>query len=504
MGAKNSTSCSRRNFLRLCGLGVTAGAIGSAGCGHEAVGGRGWLPAQYRQPATALAALRGRVSLEEDDPALCRDDRKCILCGQCLQVCRDAQSVYGQYELPVRDAAICVHCGQCALFCPTGAIREKDDTKRVQEALADKNRQTVLQLAPATRVSLGEAFGLAPGSITAQQHVAAWRQCGATAVFDTAFAADVTVWEEAAEFQQRWEKGSLPHFTSCCPAWVKFCEYFYPQWLPRLSTVKSPQQILGTLLKSEYGQKYGLRANDVFSVAVMPCTAKKFECLRQKEAAGMQAVDAVLTVREAAALFQRQGVAIPVLAPSEFDAPFGVASGGGRIFGARGGVSEAVVRSLWLQRAGGALPSAALQWRQREDLKGLREAELALPEGRTLRLAAAQGLGQARAMMEALQSGQGSWDFIEVMACPGGCVGGGGQPLSQLPPTEEGRQARVAAMRAQDRQDLRSSHESRDARNVYESFLGEPCGEKAEALLHTSFQDRQQAFAAKAQPERRL
>ena len=163
-----------------------------------------------------------------------------------------------------------------------------------------------------------------------------------------------------------------------------------------------------------------------------------------------------------------------------------------------------MARSLWRQGAGEDLPPEALQWRQREDLKGLREAKLALPHGRTLRLAAAQGLGQARVMMEALQSGQGSWDFIEVMACPGGCVGGGGQPLSQLPPTEEGRQARIAAMRAQDRQDLRSSHESREARNVYETFLGEPCGEKAEALLHTSFQDRHQAFVAKAQPERRM
>ena len=289
MGKGEKTGITRLNFLKLLG-GVTGAGIATSvsGCSNATVGGKGWIPGQYGAKGNWPVQVKGRIPIDPNNPSIVRDDRKCILCGQCLEVCEKVQSVYGYYELPIKNDITCVGCGQCTLWCPTGAICERSDVARVMQALDDETLHVVVQTAPATRVSLGEEFGLPPGSIVEGKQVAALKKIGFDQVFDTNFSADLTIMEEATELIKRMNgDGVLPQFTSCCPGWVKFCEYYYPDLLPHLSSVKSPQQMLGALAKSYYPQKQNLKAEKIFSVAIMPCTAKKFECQRpEMNAAG--------------------------------------------------------------------------------------------------------------------------------------------------------------------------------------------------------------------------
>ena len=270
----------RRRFLSmLTGAGLVSGVATLSGCSPvEQVAGTGWLPQQYQVPGSWPVQVKGRVAIDPASPSLSRDDEKCILCGQCLEVCQNVQSVFGYFELPVKDDFICVNCGQCSLWCPTGAISEKDDIQKVKEALEDPEKVVIVQTAPGTRVALGEEFGLPKGAWVQGQQVAALRKLGFDKVFDTVFTADLTIMEEGTELIQRISGKSdapLPQFTSCCPGWIKFCEYYYPELLPNLSSAKSPQQMMGAIIKTYLPKVTNIKPENIFSVSIMPCTAKK-------------------------------------------------------------------------------------------------------------------------------------------------------------------------------------------------------------------------------------
>lgn len=454
---------------------------------------------------------RRRLAMDDVSPALVLEPEKCINCGRCVAVCREVQSV-GVYDMidrgfrsvaapPNNDSLVdtpCVYCGQCVMVCPTAARREKSDVDRVWAALADPQKHVVLQTAPAIRASLGEEFGLEDGSLVTGQMVAAIRRLGFDKVFDTDFAADVVVIEEGTEFLHRLragEKGKekLPLFTSCCPAWVKFCETFYPEFLGNISSTKSPQQTFGALVKTYYAERNGIDPESVFCVSVMPCTAKKFEAARpEMNGSGFRDVDAVLTTRELARMLREAGVDLASLKPEEFDSPMGMSSGAADIFGATGGVMEAALRTVYEKVTGRELgrfephKSAHGTWK---------EAEYDL-DGTKVRIAVARTLGEARRLLEAIKAGEVEYHFVEVMACPNGCISGGGQPLrlgrDRIAIQQDRRGVRTAALHREDRQKpIRKSHENPAVAALYEAFLGEPLGPRSRKLLHTNYQARE-------------
>lgn len=495
---KQASKLSRRGFLRLLGSGMAAGTAAVTAGPSARAASTGWLPAQYQTHGRWPVQVRGRIPLASDNPAIVRDDRKCILCGQCLEVCQRSQSVYGYYELPLKNDIPCVHCGQCSLWCPTGAIVERDGIAALEAALADPAKHVVVQTAPATRVALGEEFGLPPGSLVVGQQVAALRQLGFAAVFDTNFAADLTVMEEGHELAARLgdSQGRLPQLTSCCPGWVKFCEYFYPELIAHLSTAKSPQQMLGAMVKSYYAERRQLAPQQIVSVAIMPCTAKKFECSRAGQD-GLADVDIVLTTRELAKLLKKKRISLADLPAAAYDDLLGQASGAGAIFGTSGGVTEAVARTLYAMQAQSAPPPELLAFKAVRGLTGVKEATIALPE-RTLTVAVCQGLRQARAVLDRIKSGERRWDFVEVMACSGGCIAGGGQPRTMLPPQDELRQARSRGLYQIDASQaaVRVSTDNPAIQELYRTYLGQPGSERAERLLHTRYQDRSSQLTA--------
>ena len=500
---------SRRNFLKILG---TAGAVGVGaavgGCASQPAGGKGWMPNQYNGPANWSVQVKGRIPLDNQNPAIQRDDKKCILCGQCLEVCKHVMSVYGYYELPLKNEIVCVHCGQCTLWCPTGAITEKKDITKVMAALENADRHVVIQTAPATKVSLGEEFGLPPGSIVEGKQVAALKALGFKGVFDTSFAADLTIMEEASEFLERREKSTepLPQFTSCCPGWVKFLEYYYPDLLPHLSTCKSPQQMLGAVAKTYYAKQKQIAPETVFSVAVMLCTAKKFECQRPQlqegegYPAGLADVDAVLTTRELAELLKKKGIDLARMPEQPYDSLMGESTGAGVIFGTTGGVTEAAVRTAYYLACGQAPPAELLNWSAVRGLAGVKEAAIAMPGVGTIKVAVCHGLKNARTLLQAVREKKASWHFIEFMACPGGCIGGGGQPRTSLPPTDELRKARLGSMYTLDGALLkkRCSYQNQEVRQLYDNWLEHPLSEQAKTLLHTRFTDRSSQLTIKA------
>ncbi|OAM92896.1 [FeFe] hydrogenase, group A [Pelosinus fermentans] len=499
---RKGTVLSRRKFFKLLGgMGLTGAVASISGCSTDAVGGKGWIPGQYQVPGNWPVKVKGRIPIDPANPSIVRDDQKCILCGQCLDVCEKVQTVYGYYELPIKKDITCVNCGQCALWCPTSSIREREDLQSVLRVLEDPNLHIVIQTAPATRVSLGEEFGLPTGSIVEGQQVAALKLLGFDAVFDTNFSADVTIMEEATELLKRLDKGNaLPQFTSCCPGWVKFCEYYYPDLLPHLSSVKSPQQILGVLAKTYYSERVGIAPENIVSVAVMPCTAKKFECQRpEMNAAGRKAgnpqirdVDFILTTRELARLMKLRKIDLSGLESAAYDHLMGESSGAGVIFGATGGVMEAAVRSLYFLVSKQRPPEQLLKFDAVRGLGGVKEAEVMIPGKGSLKVAVCHGLKNARMILEKVRGDNSPWSFIEFMGCVGGCIGGGGQPRTSLASADEVRQARIAGLYSLDDRIYRkrASFENQKVQTLYKEYLGNPGSDLAETLLHTHYVDR--------------
>lgn len=437
--------------------------------------------------------------LDECSPALVRDPNKCILCGDCVRACDEIQGV-GAVDFAWRgaDAAVvpafgkplgeveCVHCGQCARVCPTGSLTPKPAIEPVMQALNDPETAVVAQLAPAVRVALGEHFGAKPGEEVAGKIVAALRRLGFDQVFDTAFTADLTVIEEAAEFAGRLRRGErLPQFTSCCPAWVQYAEQYCPGLLPNLSTCRSPQQMFGALAKEYLPEMLGTAPANLKVVSLMPCTAKKAEAVRAGFAAEDAAdVDFVLTTQELARMIEEAGFQFDELEEEAFDLPFGFKTGAGVIFGASGGVSEAVLRHVQVGAQGAPEPVA---WQDDPNLPGVRWAGVLL-DGREVRVAAVYGLANAKRLCEAAQAGECAYDLVEVMACPGGCVGGAGQPVTL---ERDAVRRRAAGLFGDDRRmQLHNSGENFMVKDLYRERLGEVGGANAHRLLHTEFQSR--------------
>lgn len=501
----------RRAFMKIMGgLGLAGITTSLAGCGTTSVtgraGGEGWLPAQYQGNGAWPAQVRGRVPLDDNNVSIVRDDEKCILCGQCLEVCKNTQTVFGHYGFPLLDEIVCINCGQCALWCPTAAITERDDTETVWQALQDPDKHVVVQTAPATRVSLGEEFGLPPGTWVMGQQVAALKRLGFDAVFDTNFTADLTIMEEATELIKRIKgdiKLPLPQFTSCSPGWVKFCEYFYPDLFPHLSTCKSPQQMLGALVKTYYAREKNIKPEKIFTVSIMPCTAKKFEAGRPEmndsghywHKPALRDVDAVLTTRELARLLKKQGIDLNTLPEENYDPLLGQSTGGAVIFGATGGVMEAAVRTAYYFITRKQPPAGLLSLQPVRGLAGVKEAALDVSGVGTVRVAVCHGMSNGRQVLESVRKGDAPWHFVEFMSCPGGCISGGGQPRSAVPPSDEVRNKRMAGLyKADARMVWRESHENPEVLALYQNFLQHPMSELAEELLHTSYTDRSKNY----------
>ncbi len=438
--------------------------------------------------------------IDVSSPSIVRDPNKCILCRRCISVCSEIQGVHilaareRGFDTVVSPAwqeqlanTACTNCGQCVLVCPVGALTEQDDTEKVWAALADSDTHVVVQTAPAVRVALGEEFGLEPGTVVTGKMITALRRLGFDAVFDTDFSADLTIMEEANELLQRLNNGGkLPMITSCSPGWIKFIEHQFPELLEHLSTCKSPQQMFGALAKTYYPKKAGLDPAKIVTVSIMPCTAKKFEAQRpEMRSSGYQDVDIVLTVREFARMIKEAGIDFVNLPDGEYDAPMGISTGAGLIFGATGGVMEAALRTAYEVVTGKTLDK--LDFTEVRGLEGIKEASVDL-NGTVLNVAVAHGLGNARKLMELVQQGKADYHFIEIMACPGGCIGGGGQPI---PTNTEIRQKRIKGIYAADQDmPLRKSHENPAIKVLYEEFLGEPLGEMSHKLLHTCYTPR--------------
>lgn len=445
-------------------------------------------------------------TVEEDNPCIVRDANKCILCGDCVRMCREVQGI-GVLDFAYRGSRTqvtpavgkglgeieCVFCGQCVAICPTGALTPKSEIDRVWEAIADPDQLVIAQIAPAVRVSLGEEFGLPPGQETTDKIAAALRYLGVDRVFDTVFAADLTAMEETREFLTRLENSErLPLFTSCCPAWVKFCEQFHPELLENLSTCRSPQQMMGSLLKRLYAQSIGRSPEQIFVVSIMPCIAKKFEAKRPEFRTDTVAdVDAVLTTVEAARMIRQAGIMFDQLEGQALDAPLSLASGAGVIFGVTGGVAEAVLRTAaGLMGEDGAGQISFTEVRRGGGIRGI-DVTLrrnASQSGQEIRAAIVHGLGNAEELIKAIQAGEAKYDIVEVMACPNGCVGGGGQPVAKH---KEDRQLRGQGLYTIDRRlQIQSPCENPHLNKVYQQWLETPNSEIAHHLLHTAYSSR--------------
>jgi len=441
--------------------------------------------------------------LDTSSPSLVRDNNKCILCRRCVAACKNQgisvidcvergfnTHIAPYFEKPINDAA-CIYCGQCIVACPVGALYEKNDIPQVNEAIDDSEKHVVVQVAPAVRAALGEEFGLPIGTPVTGKMVAALKRLGFDKVFDTDTGADLTIMEEGTEFIERFTKGeNLPIITSCSPGWVKYCEHNYPEFLPNLSTCKSPMEMFGAVIKSYYAEKEGINKDKIFSVAIMPCTSKKFEASRSEHTtSGGRDIDVSLTTRELARMIKQAGIDFVNLPDEQFDTPFGEATGAGVIFGTTGGVMEAAIRTVYeiLEKK----PLDDLDVKAVRGLDGVKEATLKIA-GKDVKVAIVHGTKNAKTILEKIKNGE-KYDFIEIMACPSGCIHGGGQPIvdARVRADVDVKAKRAEALYSEDRNaKMRKSHENPVITKLYEEFFGEPCGHKSHELLHTHYVDR--------------
>ena len=479
------------------------------------------LSSEYKimtQDFIELVPLK-KYSIDMYSPSIIKDDSKCIRCQRCVRTCAELQGVNALtvshkgdqmkittfFEKAMRDV-VCTNCGQCVNHCPTGALVEKNYIEDVWEALADPTKHVVVQTAPAVRVGLGEELGLEPGKSVTGKMVAALKRLGFDSVLDTDFTADLTIMEEGTELLTRLKKAlvdkdpnvTLPMATSCSPGWIKYIEHMYPEHLDHLSTCKSPQQMFGALVKTYYAKARNLEPDKIVSVSIMPCTAKKFEAYRpEMYDSGYRDVDFVLTTRELAILIKQAGLDFNKIEPMKYDRLMGESTGAGVIFGATGGVMEAALRTAYEIVTGREVPFENLDITPVRGAEGIREAaikienplkEWAFLDGVELKCAVAHGLINAKTVMDKVKNGTADYHFIEFMACPGGCLGGGGQPI---PTSPEIRQKRTEAIYAEDKGlPLRKSHENPEVMKLYKDFLKEPLGEKSHHLLHTKYTKR--------------
>lgn len=444
-------------------------------------------------------------TIDELSPSIVRDNNKCILCRRCVAACAKTQGVFAigmqnrgfktqigsEFGKSLNDVA-CINCGQCIAACPTGALTEKDATKEVWAALNDPDKYVVFQTAPAVRVAIGEEFGLPIGTRCTGKMVSAIRRLGADKVFDVDFAADLTIMEEGTELLNRIKNGGvLPMITSCSPGWIKYCETFYPDFIPNLSTCKSPNQMQGAVTKTYFAKQNDLDPRDIYVVSVMPCTAKKFEIARPEFGRdGYRDVDANLTTRELARMIRQAGLDFVHLPEEEFDDMLGESSGAGVIFGVTGGVMEAALRTVVDVLTGEDMPR--LEYADVRGLEGIKEATVSV-NGTDINVAIVHGTANAAKLLNAIRAGEKTYHFIEVMGCPGGCVTGGGQPIvdARTRYYVDPRAARAAATYSEDESmTIRKSHKNPAVQKLYAEFLGEPNSHIAHELLHTTYVDR--------------
>lgn len=452
----------------------------------------------------AFEGENSQSPLDETTLHMVRDNNKCILCRRCVAACEDQfVGVIGPngrgfdthigcaFEKDLGDVA-CVSCGQCIVNCPTGALREKDQIDEVVAAIADPKKHVVVQTAPSVRAALGEEFGMPIGTNVEGKMVAALRRLGFDKVFDTDFGADMTIMEEAHEFIDRVQNGGvLPLITSCSPGWIKFCEFYYPELLPNLSSCKSPQQMQGALIKTWYAETHNIDPKDIVSVSVMPCTAKKFEISRDDEnAAGVPDVDVVLTVRELARMIKRANIDLTMLPDEKFDPTMDVSTGAAVIFGATGGVMEAALRTAADTLTGKSLDS--IDYEEVRGTDGIKEAVYNVA-GMDVKVAVASGLSNANEILKKVKNGEADYHFIEIMCCPGGCVNGGGMPIqpSSVRNFVDIRKERAKVLYEEDKNlPLRKSHDNPVVKKCYAEYLGEPGSHKAHEILHTTYTPR--------------
>jgi NADP-reducing hydrogenase subunit HndD len=457
--------------------------------------------------------------IDRSSPAFIKDDSKCIRCQRCVRTCSELQSIsaisvankgahqkISSFHDKPMSHVVCTNCGQCVNRCPTGALVEKTYIDQVWDAIYDNDKHVVVQTAPAVRVALGEDLGYDPGERVTGKMVTALRQLGFDSVLDTDFSADLTIMEEGTELLSRLKKAlvdgdhkvSLPMFTSCSPGWIKFIEHKYPEFLPNLSTCKSPQQMFGALAKTYYAKKRNIEPSKVVSVSIMPCTAKKFEAERpEMRSSGFKDVDYVLTTRELAVMIKQAGIDFKNLETSNYDSIMGDSTGAAVIFGATGGVMEAALRTVYEIVTGREVPFGNLNITPVRGMEGVKEATVMIEgcvdawkflEGVELKVAIAHGLVNANKIMKMVRDGKASYHFIEIMACPGGCIGGGGQPI---PTSAEIRQNRVKAIYSEDEsKSIRKSHENPEVIAIYKEFLDQPNSHKSHELLHTHYVER--------------
>lgn len=437
------------------------------------------------------------LPLDNSNSSIIRDMSKCIKCGRCVEACNGRQGVGAignafrsnnmkmttPFSVPLSSTK-CVYCGQCAAVCPVGAIYEKDDTKKAWRAIEDDRKHTIVQIAPAVRVSIGEEFGLPKGSIVTGKLVSALRRLGFDKIFDTDFTADLTIVEEVNELVDRIKNGgTLPMLTSCSPGWINFIEGFYSESTANLSSCKSPQQMFGALAKTYYAEKMGINPEDICVISIMPCTAKKYEASRSEMGRdGIRDVDIVLTTRELARMIREAGIDFLKLDNQEFDAPFGISTGAGVLFGASGGVMEAALRTLY--DLSGLKEPEDLNFKEVRGMDGIKELSVGLGD-KLIKVASVHGLKNARRIMESIKSGKCEYTFIEVMCCPGGCINGGGQPYQLNPSAMINRMEGI--YKVDSSKAIRKSHENPGVKALYDNYLGCAGSEKAHKILHTTY-----------------
>ncbi|MCC0661515.1 [FeFe] hydrogenase, group A [Clostridioides sp. ZZV14-6154] len=442
-----------------------------------------------------------RIPIEKDNPAIFRDESKCVKCGQCRTVCEKEIAVGKMYDLDkTGDNAICIHCGQCAVVCPVESITQVYDYEKVKSSINDSEKIVIFSTSPSVRVALGEEFGMEPGTYVEEKMVSALRKLGADYVFDTTFSADLTIMEEASELIERITKNdkSLPQFTSCCPAWVKFVETFYPELIPNLSTAKSPIGMQGPTIKTYFAKKKGLNPKQIVNVAVTPCTAKKYEILRPEmndsgkyyKDESIRDMDYVITTKELAKWLKEEEISFENLEHSSYDDLLGRGSGAGIIFGNTGGVMEAAIRTAYYLITGEQPPQNILNFTPIRGIDGIKEAEVKVAD-KVINVAVIHGTANAKSLIESMNDNKHKYDFIEVMTCRGGCISGAGQPKTSFEVTDMIRFKRIAGLYNKDNTiKIKSSYENLDIKQVYKEFYGSPLSDLAESMLHTAYNSK--------------